>query len=263
MLHNNVSMAIIINGSRDHTAREYISPINRQYYVEGREGSNFTIRIHNKNNFRVLAIPSVDGLSVLDGKPAGEQSPGYVLAAREILDIPGWMVDGNTAAKFFFAGLKANGEDESYAAQSGQSTANKGIIGLKVFAEKVTNPHYSLPLRSAGIFASGVDMAAGSTLSCSTARRGMTASASASTASMNACLAAAPALGTGFGEAQEFNTSKTNFDRGDLLAMIVIYYDDKRGLKKMGIDVDQPIASSPSAFPADEVGCNPPSGWQR
>ena len=281
MQNNNVHMSIVINGARDHNAREFISPLNRQHYVEGREGSNFTIRLQNKNAFRVLAIPSVDGLSVLDGKPAGQESPGFVLSANQSLDIPGWMVDGNTAAKFFFAGTKLNGDDESYAAQSGQDTANKGIIGLKVFKEKA--PLYQPVYRSKGfapadtMFGSsgsvmrsrGISMNSVS-LSCSASAG--SASAATSMANNNAIASAAvsaeaphtPTLGTGFGDATDFNTVKTEFQRGDLIAMLVIYYDDKRGLKKVGIDVDQPIAQRPSAFPADEVGgCAPPSGWNR
>lgn len=275
---NNVSMTIVINGARgDITAREYISPHNRQNYIEGREGSNFTLRLHNKNNFRVLAIPSVDGLSVLDGKPAGEGSPGYVLGAGETLDIPGWKVDSGTAAKFFFAGLKSNGADESYVAQTGGDTLNKGLIGLKVFKERVVSHDWN--------YARGIQLSStspmfgamgGSKLSKS-AMRGVSmnnaslscsvSSASASTSSMSTSAAVEPevtqTLGTGFGEAQDFQTTKTDFKRGDLIAMMVIYYDDKRGLERVGINVNKPVESRPSAFPADETGCTPPAGWNR
>ncbi len=292
MQHNNVTMTIVINAGREHIAREYTSPSDRQTYVEGREGSNFTIRLENRNSFRVLAIPSVDGLSVIDGKPAGDQSSGYIIEARATLDIPGWVVDGGTAAKFFFAGLSASGGDTSYAAQSGNDTAHKGVIGLKVIQEKVSyrNDRFyasgSPVMRSAmssklGSFTKGIVDTRGLSSSAPT---GMLQSSSdiGSNATLNnasasytmdnlsfddvAVAAAAPVqqtLGTGFGDATDFNTTKVDFQRGDLLAVMVIYYDDARGLKKRGIDVSQPVAKLPNAFPADAVGCAVPAGWKK
>ena len=135
MRMNDITMSIvIITPNGEHTAREYNSPHNRQTYVEGREGSNFILRLTNNTPSRVLAVPSVDGLSVLDGKAAGKDSGGYIIEGRQTLDIPGWKLDGDTAAQFFFAGKK-NGQDDSYAAQSAQDTANKGVIGLRVYSE--------------------------------------------------------------------------------------------------------------------------------
>jgi hypothetical protein len=76
---------------------------------------------------------------------------------------------------------------------------------------------------------------------------------------------AAPAveqtLGTTFGEATDFHTTTVQFQRGDLLAMIVLYYDDRQGLKRRGIDVTRKLAA-PNPFPADTPkGCAPPAGW--
>lgn len=252
MIKNNVEMSILINS---HNAREYSSPMDLQTYIEGREGSEFTIRITNRNSFRVLAIPSLDGLSILDGKPAGSNSSGYILEANQVLDIPGWKVDNTTAAKFFFSGIK-NNTDESYVAQSGNDTANKGVIGLMVFNEK---PQYQNMMK--GIVASA-PMGAATLFSSPMRAFGMDSSpllcASSVTPTMDS---ADSALGTGFGQATDFSTTKSTFERNDLLCLMVMYYKDARGLKKVGIDVSKPIAR-PSAFPADN-GCAPPSGWAR
>lgn len=312
MFSNNVSLTVVINGQNgEHIAREFLSPIDRQTYVEGREGSNFTLRLRNSNSFRVLAIPSVDGLSVLDGKPAGEHSSGYILEGNQTLDIPGWVVDQGTAAKFFFSGMKADGGDDSYAAQSGQDTNNKGYIGLKVFKEKVVAHYGGGHMRSfsAGVGGMSVGGAAVmpsrmsksiplSRINSETTVRSMADSALASrvssleasfkgsnavggAASLNnatsffdsfevtasACMSmdepVQQTLGTGFGDATDFATQKAEFKRGDLLAMMVIKYDDRRGLKKRGIEVDRPAQTLGSAFPADAVGCTPPTGWKR
>lgn len=75
-------------------------------------------------------------------------------------------------------------------------------------------------------------------------------------------------LGTAFGQATEFKTTEVEFDRGDLLSMIVLYYDDAKGLRARGIDLDRRkqnprVAEQPKAFPGlTPKGCVPPTGWK-
>lgn len=252
MLNGNVSLTVVIHGQKSaHEAREYVSPVDHQTYVEGRQGSNFTLRIRNGTARRVLAVPSVDGLSVLDGKPASANSSGYILNPHQTLEIPGWKLDGETAAKFFFAGETEAG-DESYVAQIGGDVANKGVIGVIVFDEKPSRPVFRHPpammMASRGEGMKGVMRSAPSSnsLSPSAAPEGATAQS----------------LGAGFGESTGFATRTAQFDRGGRIATLLIHYDDARGLKRVGIDVSRP-ASRPSAFPADDVGCTPPAGWKR
>lgn len=71
-------------------------------------------------------------------------------------------------------------------------------------------------------------------------------------------------LGTGFGQAVDFATTTVKFERGDMLTMIVIYYDDSDGLRSKGIQVVRPSkahrVSDPDPFPA--TSCQPPKGWR-
>jgi len=75
-------------------------------------------------------------------------------------------------------------------------------------------------------------------------------------------------LGTAFGSAQDFATSQVEFNRGDLAAMIVLYYDDSRGLRARGIELARPSrqrlvkSAQPQAFPGMNTGCTPPAGWK-
>lgn len=74
-------------------------------------------------------------------------------------------------------------------------------------------------------------------------------------------------LGTAFGEAQDFSTVEVEFNRGDLLAMSVLYYDDAKGLRARGIDLDRRkqnprVKEQPQAFPGMAKGCTPPKGWK-
>lgn len=246
-----MSLAVIIHGQNSaHDAREYVSPMDHQTYIEGREGSNFTLRIRNGSSRRVLAVPSVDGLSVIDGKPASSESSGFILEAYASLDVPGWMVDRQNAAKFFFASSSET-VDVSYVAQMGGDTANKGVIGVMVFEEKRPRPSFRLPEASFGLSPS--------------ASKGMLRSApmgAAAAPSSAPSFESAQSLGAGFGEATGFATRSARFERGGRVATLLIHYDDARGLKRRGIDVSRPVVR-PSAFPGDDAGCTPPPGWKR
>lgn len=73
-------------------------------------------------------------------------------------------------------------------------------------------------------------------------------------------------LGTSFGEATKFSTITVEFERGDHLATLMIYYDNERGLKSRGIVMVKPsktkYQTQPSAFPAMETGCPVPPNWK-
>ena len=98
-------------------------------YIEGRAGSNFTILVRNNTGDRALAVVTVDGLSIMDGKKGSQEGMGYVLSPHETLKIPGWRLDDDGVAKFKF-GKKG----KSYAAAKGD-TRNVGVIGCAVFEE--------------------------------------------------------------------------------------------------------------------------------
>jgi hypothetical protein len=251
MLSGNVSLSVLVHGrdgGRGIPAPEYVSPVNRDTYIEGREGSNFSLRIHNGTHRRVLAIPSVDGLGALDGKPAGMESRGFIMAPGETVDVPGWMLDQASVARFVFSGTK-DGVDQSYVAQIGGDVRHKGTIGVLVLDENRPKPfHGGLTASSAG-----------------SASKGVLRSAPMAAMSMNAAPEAAmsQSLGTGFGEAAAFHTRSGHFDRGGILTRIDLFYDDARGLKRVGIDVSRPVSPRPSAFPALDMGCAPPPGWRR
>jgi hypothetical protein len=277
---NNIEINVLVKGRK---AKEFQSPMDFQTYIEGRDGSEFEIELVNNHSTDVEAILSVDGLSVTDGKPAGSKSPGYMVKARSQITIPGWTLDTGTVAKFFFAGSKGG----SYAEQSGQDSRNKGVIGAKVFARK--NDRNSV-LFDLGFRTKDIMAARGIGGNTGTAARGMGgntgtaaggiggnlahsfmgASVNTSCSTSNSMLqgldsdpALEQTLGTGFGDAADFATHQVDFYRGDLLALIELFYDDAKGLKRRGIDVHR-SDSRPTAFPADEPkGCTPPAGWSK
>ncbi|XXT24886.1 hypothetical protein WME94_25465 [Sorangium sp. So ce429] len=72
-------------------------------------------------------------------------------------------------------------------------------------------------------------------------------------------------LGTTFGERRESRITSTQFDRATPkpAAVLVIRYEQREGLRALGIDVDglsQRETASP--FPAETGFAKPPPGWR-
>ena len=264
-----------------------------QTFIEGRGGSEYEIEFRNQNPFRVEAILSVDGLSVTDGKVAGEHSTGYIVEANSSLRVPGWTLDNAQVAVFAF-GTERGG---SYVEQTTGSAVNKGVLGALVYKEKsVFVPHYypqyvntmaptkhykGYPNEKLSAKARGIACSA-SNDSYSDSYRGIAPTAapfigvqtidqsyiaSNSGGGMDGIAVAAASeveqtLGTMFGHATDFRTTQVTFTRGDLVAMIVVYYDDAAGLKKRGIVMSRRRPKTqPQAFPGMNIGCTPPENW--
>jgi len=199
---------------------------NGRCYVEGRTPSEYTIRVHNDTYERVLFVPSVDGLSVIDGERATEQSGGYVVGPRQYVDIAGWRTSMEKVAKFTFSPV-----DKSYATQM-DKPQDVGVIGILVFREKQFRPQpgvlYSM---RRGPMPKGIK---GSPESFGT--RGVS-----------------QGLGTGYGDEAESRVQTTSFDRErQPAAQLLVYYDDREGLVLRGISfrtsVDIVVPDSPQAF---------------
>lgn len=289
MLYNNIEVNVLIRG---RCITEY--PHNGETFIEGRHGSEFGIQVTNRNSFAVEAIVSVDGLSVTDGQTAGPNSSGYKLDAGRSITIPGWKLSDKAVSAFEFA-LKSS----SYAAQtSGGDTANVGVIGVLVYREKrqygsafhglvrsgyidYTDNRWDGGTGGGMPFARGIStcgtskgipnttwgglhqqgynnaISSNATLSCTAS----TATAISATASLGAAEQPVQQLGTAFGHETSFATTSVAFERGDMLAMIVLRYDDKRSLAKRGIVMDRyQTRTAPQAFPG--MNCQPPAGWK-
>ncbi len=258
-------------------------------YIEGRKGSKYTLHFENGSHKRVLVIPSVDGLSVVDGKPAGRDSAGFIVERHSILDVPGWIVDGDTAAQFVFWPQDARGTQtyvESLEKEGAKvDPGNQGMIGFLVLDE-----HFTPTLTVAGqLLPKDADIFGKAGFDTSQMRsdthRGIACSSGGSSVSMS-CSAPASSptfdsfqieqqdetgMGTKFGDATDFHTREGQFKRGRTLGEFVFEYDTIRGLKDRGVPVEMFQSSkrsgyakwSRSAFPADStVRCKTPNGWQ-
>lgn len=260
-------------------------------FVEGRNGSEYKIRIRNNTYRRACFVVSVDGLSVLDGKDAGDNSPGYILEARGVLDIACYKVDDATGAKFVF-GTK----EHSYSAEIGKGTDNTGVIAVKVFQEKyrpyvppitIAASCTGMPTRRTKSSSQKIIGSSGPSFSKSPTRSGGWGFGEASynaAGSMSTNVAgslssqgmasdrdvwretqadADEGLGTVFGESVGWKTTQVAFEREAVAAaQMVIYYDTKKGLERRGVKLEHKTPPLPNPFPADQ-GCSPPPGWRK
>jgi len=269
-----------------NSADEYYH--NGAIWIEGREGNNYTIDLSNRSNRRALFILSVDGLDVLEGKPAGLESQGYVIPAGQTISVPGWKVNDQQAAEFYFSRSR-----ESYVNSIGGSTTNTGVIGAMVFQEYIDMSGWSTTNitrnHDTNISPIPYNLSNNSWLADSVDRR-----VSLNATSIQSSIASIPMgstpvsevktsggilgqnyvsqdVGTGFGNATDWQTQATQFKRNNPSqpdCILAIYYNTAKNLEKMGIrlrrkrDVEYKANPFP-AYSSTSPGCPTPPGWKK
>ena len=129
MLAGSFELQVLVN---ERPIREYGH--QGRTYVAAAKGSRFTLKFRNNTAHRVLAVPSLDGLSVVDGQPAVGTSKGYIIPAYSSTEIKGWRTNLKEAADFVFTE-----KPTSYAGQTA-GAHNCGVVAVKVWAEKFVPP---------------------------------------------------------------------------------------------------------------------------
>ena len=267
-----------------------------QAFVEGRQGSNFALELTNLTPRRALVHPTVDGLSAMTGKEASrrDNKHGYVLGPFQEVLVPGWRLNDEEVAQFFFAGA-----GKSYAEKTGKGR-DKGVIACAVWEEisrfSINTVSGWRPSGGGQLFGSG---GGGSvpTLDCHFMDTGDAAPVSADSPVANAIdetksagglqaemcsveperrtrsrkrllrTAGVQNLGTGFGERTEHHVQTTTFNSAteEPICVATIYYDDLDGLRARGIRISRKARRKPrlpNPFPRDKGCCKPPPGWR-
>lgn len=106
-------------------------------YVTGISGRRYTIVVKNHSPGRVEVVVSVDGLDVIDGKPASTKKRGYLIDAFGDLEVEGFRTSNTEVAAFRFGSVS-----QSYAKKKHGKTRNVGVIGVAVFHERGDNPRF-------------------------------------------------------------------------------------------------------------------------
>ena len=106
-----------------------------KYGLIGRVGERYLIVLRNQSDARLEFVASVDGLDVIDGRPAALNKPGYVIAPGQTMRIDGFRRSLAQVAAFRFSSVK-----DSYAQRKYGDATNVGVIGVAVFSEQGTDP---------------------------------------------------------------------------------------------------------------------------
>lgn len=248
------------------TGRELpIYRANGEYWVAGRPGARYAVRLRNRMGERLMTVMSVDGVNVLTGETAGVQQNGYVLSGGERADIAGWRKSDSQIAAFEFT---ANGN--SYASRTGRPD-EVGVIGVAIFRERVAPPP-PVPVpypRRDGY--SREESAPHGELEARNKSMAPSASASADSAAPGESSAMAqsrsqpaPSLGTGHGRRETSYVGHTTFERlrSSPDEVVRIRYDSRENLVAAGVIPASPAPrwprpAGPSPFPASEAGYVP------
>jgi hypothetical protein len=240
MQKQNVEIEVLVNGK---PVREYDHKGN--VFIEGRKGTQFSLRLKNNSSSRKLFVPSIDGLSVLNGENASFDSSGYIVNGYSSITIDGWRKSDTHVAQFYFSSPK-----ESYGKRTGKGQ-NLGIIGCAVFEEKTytrqndllykgTYGTTDLPFKPYPIFGDG-------TLDISKYKTVYTSSALCS---------ASAGIGTGWGQEKYSAVTTVTFERSGSPTVLEIQYNTRENLAKLGIRFNKDLQVAPQAFPSQY--CKPP-----
>lgn len=275
----NFNLEILVDGS----ALPKISH-HGKLYVEAPQDSDFALRLTCPNNGRYMAVCSVDGLSIMTGKDASSNDPGY-LVENGSLTIPGYRLDKEHVAHFHFGQ-----RHDSYAARMGKPK-NIGVIAAKVFTEKhavrpwpiddVVPPRLLPPItqldsyRRPGVYKDSIYGDEGTNLQPRMASGKLQQQCIDDRLQSRDYKHPAPArattwytpvehdMGSEFGRKTDFETRDVAFQRGAEIATIAIDYASREKLIAAGIIARSATATEPNPFPADTYACTPPAGWSQ
>lgn len=109
--------------------------VGDRWFVIGEEGRRYSITVRNRTKWRLEIVLSVDGLDVIDGRPASFGKRGYIMGPHARLIVDGFRQSTEAVAAFRFGPVR-----ESYANEKYRSTRNVGVIGIALFNEAGTDP---------------------------------------------------------------------------------------------------------------------------
>ncbi|HEY5949055.1 MAG TPA: hypothetical protein VIV40_26365 [Kofleriaceae bacterium] len=103
---------------------------NGRTLIVGADGERYKIVVRNATPVRFEVVASVDGLDVIDGKPADPNRRGYIVDPHDVLVIDGFRTSDANVAAFRFGRVA-----DSYAART-SGDRNVGVVGLAIFSER-------------------------------------------------------------------------------------------------------------------------------
>jgi hypothetical protein len=213
-----VGLEVLVGGKPIPT----IAHQGKLYLPVTKLGTEYTIRVWNHGPRRIAALVSVDGLSVIDGQPASETNPGYLVTPFSDILIKGWRRDLKAVAAFRFVE-----REKSYAAQMGQ-LEKVGVISLLVIEEQVWRPRPGLERKEMAAPAKQMKGKVGS-------------------------------IGTEYGREIDSQAYYVPFVRSANRRAITVYYDTVDALGEAGVPVD---SLPPAPIEGKNPFAPPPPGYK-
>lgn len=258
MYENSTEINILVNGKRckiyDHEGRKYL---------EGKVGSEYSIEIKNNLGRRISAVATVDGLSVLTGKPGSVNDVGYIISNYSSYTIKGFRHSDDGVGAFKFSK-----KDKSYAkSKNDGSEINCGVIACKIYSEKIKQQkpvfnRYELSSSYAKTGSYGgryIDNTKStyttydSSFICENNTPILCNYSQQNSQTFN--------LGTEWGNSIKDSITYTSFDKGECIHDVVIYYMERDGLIELGVPLKKICqVNFPEGFPGDFA--EPPPGWR-
>jgi hypothetical protein len=264
---------ILVNGNR---CKQYNHDGN--LFIEAKQNSEYVIEIKNNAWRRILAVCSIDGLDILNGKHAVQNGPGYIVNGRDSSKFDGFRVSDNKVAKFVF-----DYKNKSYAKSKGDgSEKNVGVIGVRLFEEKFVPipppteihhhnykklsylPHdpwdvtYTTSCDSLGVGETPYNTCGNTPVGDSSAKYSSDQKLNSSAGGILRGFD----MGTKWGEAKESHVVEVEFDRGNLCLTTNIYYASRQSLIEMGVPLgNEKQVNFPKSF-QDSKYARPPKNWK-
>ena len=262
-------------------------------FIEAKHGTEYELEIKNNTYGRVLALTSVDGLNVLNGTPATDDDPGYVIPGYSPLRIKGFRYSNDEVAAFKFT---SKGQSYAHSAGGCEAAKNCGVIGFKLYNEVIKLPplqtwnitwNNSTPcggLYGAGRYGystaddpldfdggptigssccggGGTMSSAGPTYNADVHYKGLSSKDSAKSTKCSSGPLRSFDMGSTWGQKIESKVVETDFEKGCLAWSLDIYYASRQNLIDMGVPINVGHqVSFPQSFPNKYA--TPPSGWR-
>ena len=222
-------------------------------WVEARYGTKYAIEVKNDTWKRALAVVSVDGLNVINGKREEPiKSTGYVINPYNNVIIKGWRISSCEVKEFYFTA-----QEDSYSKKLGANPQNIGVIGAVIYEEAPTYTYTYAPpdltwtkwSRDWPTYNTAV-----CTMPVSTYNMSSVPVATASSTPQQQEFDFGK-IATGSGEKVEDHSHKVHFGTKVQVATINIYYDTKANLLNRGIIRSDYYDELPKPFPQNGNYC--------
>ena len=241
--YNTVDVNILVNG---HSVAYYYK--DGKTYIEAKDGSEYEIQIKNKDFNRILAVASVDGLSVLTGLPASTEDGGYVINPHDSFKIKGFRYSDEKVGAFKFVN-----KNNSYASEQ-LSSENCGVIGVVIFNDAST---YTQTVTKPFIYKSFLPPSLSSEPFYCSLTKDMSHSNNLTDNMQVNCQFD---MGSGWGSSKESKVTSTKFERGYIIHSFDFYYASRNALIDMGvIENSVPKIAFPKSF---KHYATPPKNWK-